>query len=76
MIDSNETIAYENGRDAGYDNGYEDALEDVVTLIFNKGLEQGVYKLKSNEDYKKQINIMIEKLKEDIEKMNTRGMYS
>ena len=26
MIDSNETIAYENGRDAGYDEGYEDGL--------------------------------------------------
>ena len=26
MIDSNETVAYENGRDVGYAEGYEDGL--------------------------------------------------
>lgn len=32
MIDSNETLAYENGRDAGYAEGYEDG----VNLNINK----------------------------------------
>ena len=31
MIDSNETLAYENGRDAGYSEGYEDALKELLT---------------------------------------------
>ena len=35
MIDSNETIVYENGRDAGYSEGYEDALKDVAKVICN-----------------------------------------
>lgn len=29
MIDSNETIIYENGRDQGYSIGYLEALETV-----------------------------------------------
>lgn len=29
MVDSNETIMYENGRDAGYSDGFESALELV-----------------------------------------------
>ncbi len=33
MIDSNETMMYENGRDAGYTEGYEDALVDAATVI-------------------------------------------
>lgn len=33
MVDSNETIMYENGRDAGYTEGYEDALIDVAKVI-------------------------------------------
>ena len=28
MVDSNETTAYENGRDAGYTEGYEDGLRN------------------------------------------------
>ena len=28
MVDSNETTAYENGRDAGYAEGYEDGLRN------------------------------------------------
>lgn len=33
MIDSNETVMYENGRDAGYSEGYNDALKNVATFI-------------------------------------------
>lgn len=46
MIDSNETVMYENGRDSGYAEGYEDGLEikletfnphptEAITLFFN-----------------------------------------
>ena len=46
MIDSNETLAYESGRDAGYAEGYEDGVNlninkidlhptEVVVLTFN-----------------------------------------
>lgn len=35
MIDSNETLAYQYGRDAGYDDGYEDGA-----VMFAKYLKQ------------------------------------
>ena len=46
MIDSNETVMYETGRDSGYLEGYEDGLEiklgtiephptEVITLFFD-----------------------------------------
>lgn len=41
MTDSNETIMYENGRDAGYSEGYEDALEHVATIICNEACYGG-----------------------------------
>ena len=33
MVDSNETLMYESGRDAGYSEGYNDALKNVANLI-------------------------------------------
>lgn len=33
MIDSNETLAYENGRDAGYDDGYEDGAAMLIEYL-------------------------------------------
>ena len=33
MIDSNETLAYENGRDAGYAEGYENGLMTKVEKL-------------------------------------------
>lgn len=35
MIDSNETVMYENGRDAGYSDGYEDGVKVGKTEILN-----------------------------------------
>lgn len=35
MVDSNETIMYENGRDAGYSDGYDDGLKVGKTEILN-----------------------------------------
>lgn len=46
IIDSNETVMYENGRESGYSEGYEDGLEtkiekllphptEAITLFFN-----------------------------------------
>lgn len=33
MIDSNETIMYENGRDSGYSEGYEDGFQNKIETI-------------------------------------------
>lgn len=33
MIDSNETLMYESGRDAGYLEGYEDGLSSKIKTI-------------------------------------------
>lgn len=33
MIDSNETLMYESGRDAGYLKGYEDGLSSKIKTI-------------------------------------------
>lgn len=33
MVDSNETLMYDSGRDAGYSEGYNDALKNVAAII-------------------------------------------
>ncbi len=33
MIDSNETIMYENGYDSGYSNGYNDCKDEMKDII-------------------------------------------
>lgn len=33
MIDSNETVMYENGRDSGYLEGYENGLSNKVEIL-------------------------------------------
>ena len=43
MVDSNETLAYERGRDAGYSEGYEDALEDVTMELLKA--KDAIFKL-------------------------------
>lgn len=36
MVDSNETIMYENGRDTGYAEGYEDGQRSRVNFKFEE----------------------------------------
>ncbi len=46
MIDSNETIMYENGRDAGYSEGFEDGV-----IAFTKYLKKHSYLYDLNNYY-------------------------
>ena len=48
MIDSNDTIQYENGRDSGYEDGFEDAKSIYLDII-----EDMVYEIATNRYLKK-----------------------
>lgn len=39
MIDSNETIMYENGYDSGYSNGYIDCKNEMKYIIESMAIE-------------------------------------
>lgn len=39
MIDSNDTIQYENGRDSGYDDGFGDAKSVYLDIIEDMAYE-------------------------------------
>lgn len=39
MIDSNDTIQYENGRDSGYEDGFEDAKSIYLDIIEDMAYE-------------------------------------
>ena len=41
MIDSNETLMYDSGRDAVYSEGYNDALKNVATFICEEACGDG-----------------------------------
>ena len=49
MIDSNETLAYESGRDAGYAEGYEDGINLNVNKIDLHPTEAVVLKFNFND---------------------------
>lgn len=36
MVDSNETIMYENGRDSGYIEGYESCKEHLIEYLLSQ----------------------------------------
>lgn len=46
MIDSNETLAYQNGRDAGYDDGYEDGA-----IMFAEYLKENSFLCDPNDSF-------------------------
>ena len=46
MIDSNETLAYQNGRDAGYDDGYEDGA-----IMFAEYLKENSFLYDPNDSF-------------------------
>lgn len=49
MIDSNETLAYESGRDAGYAEGYEDGINLNINKIDLHPIEAVVLKFNFND---------------------------
>ena len=44
MIDSNDTIQYENGRDSGYEDGFEDAKSVYLDIIEDMAYEIAQYR--------------------------------
>ena len=69
MIDSNETLAYENGRDAGYSEGYEDGV-----VAFAKYLKEKSFLCDSNE-WHSFWAINVEDDLDDLVKDFLRGVY-
>ena len=56
MIDSNETIMYENGRDCGYEEGFDDCRSELMEVIESLAYEVAKYECSGQYDYsKKQI---------------------
>lgn len=56
MIDSNETIMYENGRDCGYEEGFDDCRSELMKVIESLAYEVAKYEYPGQYDYsKKQI---------------------
>lgn len=51
MIDSNETIMYENGRDTGYDEGFDDCKESLMEVIETLANEVATYKYPKQYEY-------------------------
>ena len=56
MIDSNETIMYENGRDCGYEEGFDDCRSELMEVIESLAYEVANHEYPEQYDYsKKQI---------------------
>lgn len=51
MIDSNETIMYESGKDSGYQEGYDDCKEEMKEIIESMAHEIANYKYPSQYAY-------------------------
>ena len=51
MIDSNETIMYENGRDLGYEEGFDDCKESLMDVIETLAYDIARYKYPGQYDY-------------------------
>ena len=51
MIDSNETIMYESGKDSGYESGYEDCKEQMKEIIGAMAYEIATYRYPKQYEY-------------------------
>lgn len=56
MIDSNETIAYDNGVDSGYYSGYENCRNDMKEIIESMAYEIARYRNPGRYSYEKDID--------------------
>ena len=54
MIDSNETIMYENGKDFGYVEGFDDCKSELMEVIESLAYEVAKYKYPGQYDYSKE----------------------
>lgn len=56
MVDSNETIMYENGRDYGYEEGFNDCKSELMEVVESLAYEVAKYEYPAQYEYsKKQI---------------------
>lgn len=51
MIDSNETIMYESGRDSGYQEGYGDCEEQMKEIIEAMAYQIATYRYPKQYEY-------------------------
>lgn len=51
MIDSNETVMYESGRDLGYEEGYNDCKEQMKEIIEAMTYEIAKHRYPKQYDY-------------------------
>lgn len=54
MIDSNETIMYENGIDYGYEEGFDDCRSELMEVIESLAYEVAKHKYHGQYDYSKE----------------------
>ena len=54
MIDSNETIMYENGRDCGYEEGFDDCRSELMKVIESLAYEVAKHKYHGQYDHSKE----------------------
>lgn len=54
MIDSNETIMYENGRDYGYEEEFDDCRSELMEVIESLAYEVAKHKYPGQYDYSKE----------------------
>ncbi len=51
MIDSNETVMYESGKDSGYYEGYEDCKDEMKEIIESMAYEIARFRFPKQYDY-------------------------
>lgn len=54
MIDSNETIMYENGRDCGYEEGFDDCRSELMKVIESLAYEVAKHECSEQYEYSKE----------------------
>lgn len=54
MIDSNETIMYENGRDCGYEEGFDDCRSELMKVIKSLAYEVAKHECPEQYEYSKE----------------------
>ena len=54
MIDSNETVMYENGRDCGYEERFDDCKSELMEVIESLAYEVAKYEYSGQYGYSKE----------------------
>lgn len=54
VIDNNETIMYENGRDCGYEEGFDDCRSELMEVIESLAYEVAKHEYPEQYEYSKE----------------------